>query len=302
MMCLRLVTSFLYVVPAFAQHQDTTSPRPVTVRDAIEMWKLADPGYFLGAPPSGRVATFSPDGSRFIVVLRRGDVASNTNRYVMLLWNTAEAAGGAASPRTVLEMSSSSNREAINSQSLVWSADNETVAFLGEIPGEEQQVFTLNTRTGALKRLTNHPTSVRTFSRDASGARLAYIAQQAYEHLWDDGSRRQGIVVSSQLLPDLIAGRKGYRYRGRDEEAGLFLQDSTGVRRMEVHANVGRSPGAWLSPDGEYIVTTTQVPSVEVPAAWHDYSDRQRAIATPASRRSSATKLSTHGAAIVASC
>ena len=264
---------FLYAVPAFAQQQDTTSPRPVTVRDAIEMWKLADPRYFLGGSPRGREATFSPDGSRFIVVLRRGEVGSNTNRYAMLLWNTAEALGGTASPRTVLEMSSLSNREAINSRSLVWSGDNETVTFLGERPGEVQQVFTLNTRTGALTRLTNHPTSVRAFSRDASGIRLAYAAQQAFEHLWDDGSRRHGIVVSSQFLPDLIVGRKGYRFRGREEEAALFLQDSSGVRRMELGANVGRSPGVWLSPNGKYIVVATQVPSAELPDAWHEYHD-----------------------------
>jgi len=48
-----------------------THKRPVTVEDAIAMTRLADTYYFFGASSSGRVARFSPDGSKFVTVLSR---------------------------------------------------------------------------------------------------------------------------------------------------------------------------------------------------------------------------------------
>jgi hypothetical protein len=46
----------------------------VSIADCIGMTILVDPGYFLGLPSSSRTATFSPDGKRFTVVLRKGDI------------------------------------------------------------------------------------------------------------------------------------------------------------------------------------------------------------------------------------
>lgn len=243
--------------------------RLVSVRDTIEMLTLADPSYNRGGPSRGRVASFSPDGEQFIVVLRRGDVTSSTNRFSMLLWRSADALRGRSSPRNLLELSSSSNREAI--AGVVWSADNETVSFLGEGPGEERQVFALNTRTGALQPLTNHPTSIRSFSRDASGTRIAFVAAARDESLWDEQTRVHGVVVANQFVADLLTGRKGYRYRGREDEAELFLQDTSGARPVRLDRWLARGSVPSLSPDGKYLVVTTSVPLVEVPRIWSEY-------------------------------
>src|SRR5258708_4690359 len=50
------------------------SRRPVTVQDSVRMTRLADILYFNGEFSTGRVATFSPDGTQFAVVLRAANV------------------------------------------------------------------------------------------------------------------------------------------------------------------------------------------------------------------------------------
>src|SRR5713101_5806225 len=62
--------------------------RPVTVGDCIRMTKFGDPSYWYGVPSAGLVAKFSPDGRKFLVVLRRGNIEQNTNDYSLLLWKT----------------------------------------------------------------------------------------------------------------------------------------------------------------------------------------------------------------------
>src|ERR1700761_3170374 len=63
--------------------------KPVCVEDAIAMSRLADPSYFRGVASEGRVAHFSPDGSRFFVMVRKGDISSDSNLYSVYLFETA---------------------------------------------------------------------------------------------------------------------------------------------------------------------------------------------------------------------
>ena len=104
----------------------TTGKVPsVSIADCVGMTILVDPGYFLGLPSSGRTATFSPDGKRFTVVLRKGDIKRNLNVYLLLLFETEHP----TTPQNhlVLELTSSSNQDAISQ--IRWLNDNKTVAF-----------------------------------------------------------------------------------------------------------------------------------------------------------------------------
>src|SRR3984885_9500734 len=125
--------------------------RPVTVPDFIQMTRLGDTRYSDGFPSKGLVAKFSPDGKRFVVVLRRGNLRKNTNDYSLILFNTDEVFLS-PNPRALLSMSSSSNRPAI--QNVVWMDDSDTILFLGERPGETPQ---LNPLKAASKELKNPP-------------------------------------------------------------------------------------------------------------------------------------------------
>src|SRR5713101_2841587 len=100
-------------------YRSSDGMRPVTVKDFIEMTELGHFQAFNGSP----VANFSPDGREFVVVVRKGDLSSNTIRYSILLWSAIRLLD-AHPPFLVLTMESSSNRPAIRDVS--WLPDNET--------------------------------------------------------------------------------------------------------------------------------------------------------------------------------
>jgi len=239
--------------------------RAITVKDAICMTKLGDSYNFLDG--QSRVALFSPDGKKFVVVLRRGKLEQNTNEYSLLLWK-AEPQFTSATSAVVLTMSSSSNRKAI--EDIKWSSDNETLTFLGENPGEQHQVYTFNLRSRKLNKLTHHPTNISSYSLNATGT-IAFIAEAPFETLWDEKARHDGVIVSQQAIADLIEGKRHDRWFGNGE---LYLQDLEGVRRMSVHDKV--TPGhstPFLSPDGKYIVVSANVATAEVPGTWKHYQN-----------------------------
>ncbi len=114
---------------------------PITVADAIGMTKVADR---LQSDLAGNIAQFSPDGKKFVVVLRKGNLKHNTNDYALLLWNAGTLFTPATAPEVIVRMSSSSNREGI--ADVRWSG-NEALTFLGENPGEPRQIYSFNLRS-----------------------------------------------------------------------------------------------------------------------------------------------------------
>ncbi len=61
---------------------------PATVRDGVDMTNLAFNGYLRGGPACGigtdyeSLATFSPHGKRFVVVVRKGDLGLGVRRPI----------------------------------------------------------------------------------------------------------------------------------------------------------------------------------------------------------------------------
>src|SRR5882762_7660566 len=97
-------------------HSQNISPetkRPITVADAIGMIRLADPDYFQSGSSQGRVVQFSPDGKKFVVALRKGNLDKNANEFSLLLFQSADAFSP-PKPDRLLTKSSSSNRDAIH--------------------------------------------------------------------------------------------------------------------------------------------------------------------------------------------
>src|SRR5439155_18661541 len=110
---------------AGAQRPDIRLVRPMTVADLVTMATF-------GSEPHGYaprdIDVTSPDGRLHAVVVKRGDVAHNTNVFALLLFRTDHLFDSPA-PDTLLMLSSTSNRPAIGS--LRWLSDNHTLAFLG---------------------------------------------------------------------------------------------------------------------------------------------------------------------------
>jgi dipeptidyl aminopeptidase/acylaminoacyl peptidase len=259
-----------------AAHPQSTAPesrsihkRPVTVEDAIRMKLPANPGCFPGDDSDGCLAQFSPDGKRFVIVIKQGNVEQNTNEYSLLLYRTTEALHS-PKPEILLRMSSSSNRGAI--RRVRWLRDNETLVFLGENPGEASQVYALNTQSKQLKKLTSHETSVTNYDIAPDGQEMLFLADTPDKKIKDsEDVRREGQIITNQLLSALLAGNCASSIYCAQQQ--LFLQ-----RAHELPLNIPMQDLAWerspvsVSPDGNYGVVGVNVLSQDLPASWVDYN------------------------------
>jgi dipeptidyl aminopeptidase/acylaminoacyl peptidase len=254
------------------------------VTNAIAMTRLADNLYFNGEPAAGRVASFSPDGKRFVVVLRRGHLEKNTNEFSLYVFDTADARGERR-PEPALTMSSSSNRDAIHD--LEWLDDNQTVAFVGERQNEQAQVYTFNFATGQLRNQTEHPTSVTSFDISRDGRVILYAAELPTRR--QDSSRAvewEGLAITGQSLPSLLAGDCF-----ESIEQGLFVKRD-GVRSIELKMDdtiLDRSP-LKISPDGKHALVGAYARNY--PQSWNGYQGQYiRKLLTSESRRAEASYL-----------
>jgi dipeptidyl aminopeptidase/acylaminoacyl peptidase len=237
--------------------------RPVKVSDAIEMTKLGDLDQYWGSPFSDRLAHFSPDGKNVVVVSRKGNLKSNTKDYSILLWRTDKLLDSRA-PKVILTMSSSSNRQGI--KDVKWQSDSETLEFLGEHPGELQQVYAYNIKQRKLKRITHQSTNVLSFSSTPDGQTLAFTAEQSTGNIWTKPSQAQGLVVSNQELASLIRGERA------GSQAKLYFLSNGTLREIRTSAHVDPDHAAiFLSPDGHLILLPSRVE--KVPDLWKRYSD-----------------------------
>lgn len=267
------VCPMLRAAAAEGPQKDEIQKGPVKVADAIEMTQFEDPNYNVGRL-GGPVAQFSPDGKRFAILVSKGDLETNANKYSLLLFQT-DMAFRSPAPEVLVSFSSTSNRPGI--QLTRW-IDNRTIAFLGENPGEVQQVYTVDCGTKRLTKLTNHATSVVSYAMTAEGKRVFFLASQRPVRLFDRRTARTGFVVSNQTLVDLI---KGERRFAADRYSDLFVkaQGASGEVRIHTRDEIV-SDSISLSPNGRYLLLKTGVS--QIPETWRDYQDAWLRLTTRA--------------------
>ncbi len=239
--------------------------RAVTIADCIEMTKLGDPQYYNGASSNGLVAHYAPDATRFVVVLRRGDLHDNTNEYSLLMWRTADLFTRSR-PEVVLTMKSSSNRPAI--EQITWSADGRSIFFLGEHPGESHQLYRFRLSPRSLTKLTSGRTNLINYSMAANAPAYVYTTEPPPRSLFSDATRREGLVISTQPLARLM----GQATADPDTPHRLFVKRPDGtVRQLKTLGGMFDWFQPSISPDGSYVLVAARVAAV--PAEWHDYTD-----------------------------
>lgn len=241
--------------------------RLVTVQDGIELTRLADPDYGLSLRPAEGFARFSPDGKLFVILLKKGDMANDTNEFSLLLFHSAEALD---SPKrdVIVKMASSSNRDAISN--VRWLADGHTLVFLGENRDEVSQVFSFDIKNRRLKRLTHHPTAITSYDITSDGRELVFLADPIVDRAeCDRKARRYGIVVVDQQLPDLIRDPCGKPVEVQ-YLASLFVQRGTkSPGPLRVSERIRSDAPISLSPDGRYVLVGETVR--ECPSLWKGY-------------------------------
>jgi Prolyl oligopeptidase family len=245
--------------------------RPVTVPDAIRMTRMGEPlpaGY-TGVGPKSGFAIFSPDGKQFALVLRKGNLETNTNDYSLLLFRTGELSRN-RTPKILTMFSSASNQEGIFDLSWVGS---DTILFLGARGTKPVQLYSIRCSSRELKQLTRHETSLKSYAASASGT-LVYTAEKRTESLVNGKVLRYGFVVGSEVPWDLVRGRVASR------EPELFVRRNHSGSEVRLETRGPFHSGfndLVLSSDGRYLVLKTDIR--ELNDKWRQYNDEYLQIA-----------------------
>ncbi len=242
--------------------------RPIAIADAIGMTRLEIQDY--RAPNPGQVAHFSPDGKRFVLALKKGNLTQNTNDFSLLLYESADASH-APKPDVLLKMSSSSDRDAISQ--IRWLADSNTLVFLGENPGELPQLYSFHIGSRLLRKLTNQPTRIVSYDITGDGRTVAFVAEPPAAKIADteEGPSRE-IVIEGQELDRILAGDYSL-----PEGQKVFWQRA-GSSARPVPVERGYFPGwgpTFLSPDGRYIVLAANLAYDRIRPEWAAYRDER---------------------------
>ena len=263
-----LLILFLSSYPEFifSQAAPAKLTRPVTTTDAITMTELSAPLFLSGTADTSKAVEFSPDGSRFVTIVKKGNLDADTNDYSLLLFRTSKSFPF-PSPEVLVSLSSTSSRPGI--QKVAWVGNN-AIVFLGERPGEQQQLYRLSVRTRTLTAITHEASGIINYSITPDGHTIAFLKERQTKTILTANARHTGIVVSGQALPDLDT-------LVNHEEAmlhpELFVQEGThgAPTKVDLSGVVPSWVDLSLSPDGTYLVLVTYVRTV--PTDWKEYND-----------------------------
>jgi dipeptidyl aminopeptidase/acylaminoacyl peptidase len=242
--------------------------RPIEVADAIEMMRLSS----YDDASSNTPAHYSPDGKRFFVLLKKANVQENRNEFDLRFYKTADALLS-PEPEGQLAMSSNSNRDAIDE--VKWLQGSQAVAFIGENPGENGQVYTFDIPSRRLEKRTSHVTAVTTFDITEDGQNIAFVAEPDRKNPLDTIETREfGFVVTPDSLWDLLRGARPIW-----NEYQLFVQQPGGVERQlrldNNHAITRMS--YWVTPhfsaDGRLLLVYAN--RRNAPQLWRQYLDKR---------------------------
>jgi dipeptidyl aminopeptidase/acylaminoacyl peptidase len=249
---------------------DNSHKRAVTVSDMIEMNVLAPPTVE-GTHFAELSVQFSPDRSKFVAVVRKGNLKTDDVDYSLLLYRTSEAL---RSPRPVrlLTLSSSSNRPAI--QSVEW-LDGRTLSLLGEKVDQSRQLYTLDIITRTLVQVTHHLTSVVSYALTPVGREVFFVAEEAGSPLFGKTVKRRGLVVTTQDVISLIVGSTA---ESRSYIGHLFAMNRRTGRSIPIDVQGAISTwipsSLYLSPDGKHLIL--KIEAASVPDAWKAYKEATR--------------------------
>jgi dipeptidyl aminopeptidase/acylaminoacyl peptidase len=261
--------------PTHARPSDELGPprgaeRPVGIADSIEMTRFADGLYELGVSSQDLIGDWSPDRTRFTVVLRRGNIERNTNEYSLLLFTAADIINSRPRPKTLVTFASSSNLPAISH--VKW-LNRKTVAFLRGGSGGLQQLYTANCTTRRVARVISWPTNVVAYDATADLHQIVFIAEKAANKPSSEEVDRHGLVISPMPLSEVlgIGNFYGHQYQ-------LFLRTEGGKPRRlgadKIISGYSYPADRWklsISPDGKHALM--EMRAITFPEVWKKYTN-----------------------------
>jgi dipeptidyl aminopeptidase/acylaminoacyl peptidase len=263
-----LIAALVFNVPIERNiAQCSPDRRHVNVADSIEMTEIVPPRLQSGRE-SDSAALFSPDRRKFAVILKKGDLKTNTNLYTLLVFST-DRAFESHSAEAKVRMSSNSNEPGISD--LVWLKDSQTLLFLGEQPNEPAQIYSFSTTEGRLRRLTNHPTSIVSFSSSDDGATIAFEAEPfPRDVVRTPLTLRNGFVVRGEELSSILfSGYNNQRSMATTSRDLFLMNGSNRPKRIELEDGVFPFLTLSVSPNGQYALV--EALARRVPEDWKLY-------------------------------
>jgi dipeptidyl aminopeptidase/acylaminoacyl peptidase len=263
--------------------------RRFKVRDSIEMTTFSDPAQIERRPKT----SFSPDGSKFLVVTSRGEIATDEVHSELLLYDVAsvqhylaaDSTAVAPKPRRLAALAAVPNAFAVRSYAplitaLHWAPDSRSVYFLGEQSDGSERLYVVQIANAALRLISPSGVDVRDFAINGRDEAVFFggprdTSQTATSELNgvsinDDARVVTGLPMEQILFPTLDNGV-------RPRVDSLWLSKGSGPARMVATNRQLGGPDidnlgtrlVELSPDGRSVICI--LPVVTVPASWRRY-------------------------------
>jgi hypothetical protein len=272
----------LFACGAPASKSAAPEARPAfTVADAIETARFQE-------NRKGRSVFLSPDGSRYVSFVIRGDIKNDgiwLNVYSGSLTSLDSASPHLVSkhftsglPATGPVIDSTAGPSALIAPMgniPLW-ASNEEVAYLWADDGGHNQVFSLNVISGKLQQLTHEGLDVVAFTVHPNGS-LAYDTKVPYADQSEENFRNGFSVKSpdiSTLLAGIVDGTSLYdfamcRRLVAMKSNGEYVAKAVPNSQIKCELSELLLSPKLISPDGRRLIINTHVK--EFPKDWDSY-------------------------------
>lgn len=270
---LPLMCSALLLSACLAQALQAVSAatRPFTVLDSIEMTRIVDPELpeLSWLPLKRPKFKRSPDGSKFVAVLRKGNPQTGDNDYSLIAFDTQEVVADVNATRRSLpkpvvlaEFSTESSDDAIDQ--VQWLPDGRGIAFVGRENHKPAQVYLLDLPSRRLSQLTHERGDVIRFALTPDRNVVMYAARVIPDI---SAKRRYGYTLTSEPVWALSAGSGEEVY---PPYYGYFvLRMDVGIRKALDLKPTWFPQQISMSPAGDRAIVAH--PLSVIPESWNEY-------------------------------
>ncbi len=266
----RITAGFAVIGAALAATSSAAERRPFTVADSISMTRIVDPDVPFGSFVTP-VFKFSPDGKRFFLVTRRGNLSTGLNEFALVLFDSVEVArfvrysrGKQLPAQDVLARFDTGSSDG-GIAGARWLPDG-SVALIGRGKDRRGQVYVMDLHTRQLRQLSHHAHDVIAYDFSPATGMLLYAGRVIPD--WTERNQR-GYPVGTDMIRDLVLRDPADAFA----RYGLFAADANSgeVRQVDVPPSFRLRDGdLQLSPTGRWAIAVTY-PSDAPQSWWTDY-------------------------------
>lgn len=278
--CAAIASVLLLALPA----KSRTAPawhgaerRPLTVADCIEARTLVSS---FGKDP----VRLSPRGDKYLVIVKRGDLARNGEWYDLLVGGTGSLDAASRLDRVARLFTTSTAERPL--QQVRWLSDDRHILFLWDPQGEVPQIFEVDTASRQIRSLTHHRTKIVRYAASRNGRTIIFMSEAAHSRAQDRRMLRTGFAVTNQSIFALLEGNVDGWTPWSHFRTFVWRQGQGQPREIQEPADQWsvQPELLTLSPDGRFAVMVRPAP--RVPKDWDRYTDHLfKDIYLPAARR-----------------